>query len=89
MNKFHGYPGCFTRIVLGALIAIILIIITLACLTEPTVSQEKVKKISIQQARSPEFRLSKVTNIIFHYEYTADSTNIKMVVDSLYIMNSK
>ena len=43
MNKFHGYPGCFTRIVLGALIAIILIIITFACLTEPTVSQERRK----------------------------------------------
>ena len=72
------------------IITAILGIFIIFCFTTPTVSQERGnKKISIQQARSPEFMTCKVTNIIYHPEYTADSSNIKLVIDSLYIIDKK
>ncbi|MFA5014329.1 MAG: hypothetical protein WC549_02135 [Actinomycetota bacterium] len=52
-------------------------------------SQER-KKISYAQYTStPEFLAKKVTGLVIHYEYNADSTNIKMVIDSLYITGEK
>jgi len=71
-------------------ILLLAVYITISVVMVYTALSQGKKKISYAQYTStPEFLLKNVTGLVVHYEYTADSSNIKMVVDSLYITEEK